>query len=90
MPRDPAAVKEFVAVRGSGERPVAGRDGGDPAGIVRVDAPGLLVVGYQSQPRSIELAPDTFDRYLGEEGLDEIRSLLGGAVNRRTPAREQF
>ena len=39
-------------------------------------APGLLVVGYQSLPRSIELPPDKFAQYLGEEGLDEIRTLV--------------
>ena len=57
---------------------VPGREGGDPAGIIRADAPGLLIVGYQSLPRPIELAPDKFDQYLGEEGLDEIEALRAG------------
>src|SRR5262245_37034967 len=70
VPRAPSAIERFVissvsgAVNGSGEKPIPGRDGGDPAGIFRVDTPGLLVVGYQSVPRLVELTADKFDQYL--------------------------
>ena len=89
VPRDPAIIKQFVVATATGTKPVPGRDGGDPAGVMRVDAPGLLVVGYQSHPRTIELTPDTFERYLGEEGLDEVRALVADAPGRKT-AREMF
>ncbi len=88
--RDPQTIKRFVVVSGSTEKPVPGRDGGDPAGIVRVDAPGFLIVGYESVPRPVELTPDTFDQYLGEEGLDEIKSLLAARPLKGKVAREIF
>jgi uncharacterized GH25 family protein len=90
VPRDPAAVKAFVVVSGSDQKEVPGRDGGNPAGIVRVSTPGLLVVGYQSYPRSIALTPDKFSQYLGEEGLDEIRSLALASKKFDRPARELY
>jgi uncharacterized GH25 family protein len=90
VPRDPPAVKMFVVQSGTGQKPVPGRDGGNPAGIVRVEAPGLLVVGYQSLPRSIELTPDKFGQYLGEEGLDEIRSLAVASNKIDRPAHERY
>lgn len=87
--REPEFIDRFVVARGSGEQQVPGRDGGHPAGILRVDGPGLLVVGYESKPRPVELTPEKFEQYLGEEGLDEIRTLLpsGRATSK---ARELF
>ena len=50
-----------------------------------------LLVGYESHPRAIELAPDKFDQYLGEEGLDEIRSIRRSAGTRPlATAREMY
>jgi hypothetical protein len=88
--REPETIREFVSSLGTGRKPVPGRDGGDPAGILRVDAAGLLVVGYQSLPRPVELTPEKFDQYLGEEGLDEIRALGPRAAKRDAPTRELF
>ncbi|MEP6919223.1 MAG: DUF4198 domain-containing protein, partial [Acidobacteriota bacterium] len=69
-------------------KPIPGRDGGDPAGVFRADAAGLLIVGYQSRPTKIELPPEKFDQYLGEEGLDAVKALrLSRTV---AGAREQF
>ena len=90
VPRDSVAIKRFVVVSGPTEKAVPGRDDSDPAGIIRADAPGLLVVGYQSVPRPIELMPDKFDQYLGEEGLDEIKVLLAGRGAKAGAAREIF
>ena len=90
VPREPGSIERFVVSQGTGQKPVSGRDGGDPAGIVKVEAPGLLVAGYQSYPRSIELPPDKFAQYLGEEGLDEIRSVVADPARRNTTAHELF
>jgi len=87
VPREPAAIKQFSILRGPDRKEVAGRDGEDPAGVVRVEAPGLMTIGYQSYPRAIELAPDKFEQYLGEEGLDEIASLRKAGAR---SARELF
>ena len=91
VPREPEAIKQFVVATRDSVTPVPGRDSGDPAGIIRVAAHGLLVVGYESHPRAIELAPDKFDQYLGEEGLDEIRSIRRSAGTRPlATAREMY
>src|SRR5947199_10603194 len=50
LPRDPALVKQFVFEDAEGRKPLVGRDGADPAGFLRVASPGLLVVGYFSNP----------------------------------------
>lgn len=68
VPRDPSLVDRFV-LNGS---PVVGRDGSDPAGYFRVDASGLLVVGYQSHFSRVEMTAEKFNQYLKEEGLDRI------------------
>ncbi len=72
VPRDPAAIDQFVILAGDGRHPVAGVDGADPAGIVRVDAEGLIVIGYRSRPAPIVIPADKFNQYLKEEGLDAV------------------
>ncbi len=75
LPRNPALVKEFVVEDKEGRKPVVGRSGADPAGFLRVAAPGLLVVGYSSNPSPVELTADKFNQYLKEEGLDSVIAL---------------
>jgi uncharacterized GH25 family protein len=72
VPRDPAAIDQFVILAGDGRHPIAGVDGADPAGIVRVDAQGLIVIGYRSRPAPILIPADKFNQYLKEEGLDAV------------------
>ena len=85
LPRDPALINQFFVVDGEGRKPVVGRDGSDPAGFIRVAAPGLLVVGYRSNPSVVDLTPEKFNQYLKEEGLDAVaavrarRGQTGGA-----------
>jgi len=75
LPRDPALVNQFVVEDAAGRKPVYGRDGADPAGFLRVAMPGLLVIGYHSNPSAMELAADKFNQYLKEEGLDAVAAL---------------
>jgi hypothetical protein len=89
VPRDPALVRELVVDDGSGRTPLVGRDGADPAGFLRVGAPGLLVIGYRSHPSVVELPAGKFDRYLEEEGLDAIRALRARDASTRA-VREMF
>jgi len=90
VPRDPAAIKTFIVATSAGVKDVPGRDGGNPAGILRLDSPGQAIVGYESFPRSIELTPDKFDQYLGEEGLDQIRTLAFGSRMTKGSVRERY
>ena len=90
IPRDEAAIERFVARQGGSESGVPGRDGGDPAGILRVPGDGLIVVGYQSRPHRIELPRGKFETYLGEEGLDAVAAMFAETKKQPQVARERF
>ncbi len=75
IPRDPALIQQFVFEDADGRKPVVGRTGSDPAGVVRAALPGMLVSGYQSTPSRVEQTPEKFTQYLKEEGLEAIVAL---------------
>ncbi|HXG88355.1 MAG TPA: DUF4198 domain-containing protein [Vicinamibacterales bacterium] len=75
LPRHPAMLAQFIAAGPGGMRPVPGQDGKDPAGVFKVEQPGLVVVGYRSRHSFVEQKPDKFDAYLVEEGLDRIAAV---------------
>jgi uncharacterized GH25 family protein len=75
LPRDPALLKQFVFEDAEGRKSLVGRDGADPAGYLRVATPGLLVIGYFSNPSAVELPAEKFNQYLKEEGLDAVAAL---------------
>jgi uncharacterized GH25 family protein len=90
VPRSGAQIERFFAVGPAGERDVVGRDGMDPAGLLRADVPGTWVVGYRSRPSRVELAAPAFEQYLRDEGLEHViaeRARLGESM---ALAREQF
>ncbi len=88
--RDPALIKEFVAVDAHGSKPLAGQMGDDPAGGVRITTPGLLIIGYRSHPSAVELPADKFNDYLKEEGLDAIAAQRARRRESGAAVREQF
>jgi hypothetical protein len=90
LPLDPALVNQFVVEDVAGRRPVVRREGGDPAGLVRVATQGLLVIGYGSNPSPLELPPEKFDQYLKEEGLDAIAALRARRGKAGATVRELF
>ena len=90
LPLDPALVNQFVVEDGTGRRPVVRRDGADPAGLVRVATPGLLVVGYYSNPSAVELPAQKFDQYLKDEGLDAIAALRARRGDTGATVRELY
>ena len=90
LPRNPALLNQFIFEDGSGRKPIIGRNGGDPAGYLRVDGLGLLVLGYRSNPSSVELPAETFNKYLREEGLDAIAAIRAGRHQTDAGAHELF
>jgi len=72
VPRSDELIGDFVVVDASGRRQVVGRDGSDPAGLLRVSAPGLMVIGYRSRPSPVTLPAEKFTAYLKEEGLETV------------------
>jgi uncharacterized GH25 family protein len=90
LARDSRLVNQFVVEDGEGRKPVVGRDGTDPAGFVRAAVPGLLVIGYRSNPSVIELPAAKFNQYLKEEGLDAVAALRASRNETGAAAHEVF
>jgi hypothetical protein len=90
LPRDPSLINQFVFEDEAGRKPVVGRDGADPAGFLRVAMPGLLVIGYRSNPSAVELTPEKFNQYLKDEGLDAVAALRARRSETGAKAREIF
>jgi hypothetical protein len=89
LPRSSALIKEFIVEDGGGRRPLVGREGADPAGLLRVAAPGLLVIGYHSEPSRVTQTAEKFTQYLAEEGLEAIVALRA-RLGQTGPVRELF
>lgn len=90
LPRSSELINQFIVVDPEGRKPVVGRDGSDPAGFVRVPMPGLLVVGYYSNPSSVELTAAKFNQYLKDEGLDEITAARARRNETNSAVHEMF
>jgi uncharacterized GH25 family protein len=90
LPLDPALVNQFVMEDGDGQRPIVRRAGADPAGLLRVAVPGLIAIGYRSNPSAIELSADKFNQYLTEEGLDAVAAERARRKETGATARELF
>ena len=88
--RDSQLIRQFIVEDATGRKPVVGRDGGNPAGFVRAAQPGLLVVGYHSNPSSVEETAEKFNQYLKEEGLDAIAALRAQRNQTNLQVREIF
>lgn len=90
LPRNPALLAQFIAAGPGGVRPVPGRDGMDPAGVIRIEQPGMLVVGYRSGRSSVEQKPEAFDAYLALEGLERIAAVRATQPASQGVVRELF
>jgi uncharacterized GH25 family protein len=88
--RSTQLIDTFTIRDAAGERPVAGFEGQDPAGILRIDAPGIAIIGYHSKPWPLELAADKFEEFLRTEELDDIRALRAKRGETQKPDRERF
>jgi uncharacterized GH25 family protein len=90
VPRDAAAIEQFISVDRDGAKPIIGRQGDDPAGLLRVTTPGLVIVGFASKPSHIVLPAQKFNEYLSEEGLEAIAALRKERNESGAEAREAF
>jgi uncharacterized GH25 family protein len=88
---DRALIEQFVGIDAAGARkPVVGRDGADPAGLLRVAAAGLHIIGYKSNPSPLVLSQAKFDQYLKEEGLERIAELRARQKHTTSEVREVY
>lgn len=90
LARSSSLINQFVVEDSAGRKPVIGHEGANPAGIMRVAVPGVSVVGYYSNPSSVEETADVFNRYLKEEGLETIAMLRARRNETNNKVNEQF
>ena len=90
VPRDETGIEQFVLVDSKTRHMIPGRDGSDPAGIVRIDSQGVLVVGYRSRPSPVVLPAAKFNDYLREEGLEAVAAERASRNQSDAEGRELF
>src|SRR6266496_468105 len=90
VPRSAQLMDAFVVRDAAGERAIFGFENQDPAGILRIDRPGLAIIGYRSKPYPLELAADKFEQFLRTEGLERIAQLRARRGESQKPDRERF
>ena len=92
VPRDSARIVRFVALGPAGEKEIVGRDGGTPAGYVRLVSEGVHVLGYRSSRAAVELEAAKFEEYLRERGLDGVleQRARSSGVERERAVREVY
>lgn len=90
VPRTPESIISFVAWNDKGSRPIAGLTGKDPAGVMRAEEPGLMVLGYSSRPQRVDLPADKFELYLRQEGLEKIIQSRASAGEQQKAGMEIF
>ena len=90
LPRVPAFIKDFFFDDGSGHKTIVGRAASDPAGLLRVTAPGLYVVGYHSTPSTVDLTAAAFNDYLKDEALDAVSAERQRRNQNGVAVHEQF
>ena len=90
FPRVPNLISRFVLVSPAGEREIPGRPGAVPAGVVRIEAPGLQIAAYRSLNYALTVEAAKFEEYLAEEGLEKISALRKKGGEAGKPGREVF
>lgn len=91
VPRNPEAVVRFDLLTPDGGREeVLGAAGWEPAGRVRVAAPGLHTLIYRSTPSPVTLPADRFEAYLKLEGLEAVIAARAARGASGEPGREIF
>jgi uncharacterized GH25 family protein len=90
LPRDSGLINQFFVQDSAGRKPLVGREGGNPAGFLRVETPGLLVIAYRSNPSAVELTSEKFNQYLKDEGLDGVAALRAHRNETGAKAHELF
>ncbi len=90
VPRNPALIQRFAVAGPGQEIPALGAEGSDPAGLARIEGPGLHWAVYQSAYSAVELEGPKFEAYLAEEGLDAVSAARRKQGETAKPARDRF
>jgi hypothetical protein len=88
--RDPARTVRFEDVGPRSSKPILGVDGKAPAGILRPKDPGIHVLVYESNHAFVEIDPESYARFLAEEGLEDIAAERERRGERDLPGRDSY
>lgn len=83
VPRRSPRIESFIVRDSAGERPVAGFEGHDPAGVVRIERNGATVIGYRGKPYPHSISRAKFEQFLREEGIENVRPRGDGVQRER-------
>ena len=81
---------DYRVVSDSGQSPVEGIMGDDPAGRFVVGAPGMHLIGYRSTNNFVELESQKFHDYLVKEGLEYVVDIRKDRGQGETAGREDY
>lgn len=90
IPRSAQFIDSFTVREGTKEKDVVGFENRDPAGYVRVEQPGLAVIGYRSKANPLQLDAAKFEEFLKHEGLERISAIRAQRHETAKPDRERF
>jgi uncharacterized GH25 family protein len=90
IPRSAQLIDSFTVREGTKEKEVVGFENRDPAGYVRLEQPGLAVIGYRSKANPLQLDAAKFEEFLKNEGLERISAIRAQRHETAKPDRERF
>jgi uncharacterized GH25 family protein len=91
IPYLPERFERYVSVGPTGEQPIAGVLGDDPAGGFTPAMPGLYVVALHTRPDEVSFdSLDEFGQYLRTEGLERQQVLSQQRFKSGKPVRETY
>jgi uncharacterized GH25 family protein len=90
LPRNERRIERFEAIGRSGNLPLLGIDGADPAGVARLPMPGGYIVAFESKYTLAEMPAEEFSAYLKEEGLEQILKLREHRGESQRDARDAY
>lgn len=90
VPRSMQLIDSFTVREAGVQRAVNGFENEDPAGRLRIDHPGLAIIGYRSKPYPLELPAAKFEEFLRMEGLESISAQRAARGESHKSDRERF
>ena len=90
VPRASSQIERFFVRQDKRDIPVGGLEHQDPAGYLRLDAPGPAIIAFRSKPVHLDLAADKFEQFLRVQGLEKISALRASRGETAKPDRELF
>ncbi len=90
LPNIAGWYSDFSLYQVNGKSDIQGEMGRDPAGYFTAQQQGTYNIGYQSLFQFTEIDPDTFNKYLHAEGLDNALKYRQQQQQQNEPGKERY